>query len=152
MLRVTAFASVLACLALGHAVAQTSAGSRVPDGTYLTTCKNVRFSDNVLEAACMTERGHSVVSRLLLSNCARGSDIANRNGFLYCWAGAHPEGGAIPRGTYATSCDEIRVDGNTLRAQCKSRTGRVVSATLDLKLCPTGAEIINNDGQLLCPR
>ena len=54
----------------------------------------------------------------------------------------------IPGGTYQETCQNIRVDGYQLRADCKRLHSGVKSTSIDLRGCQ--GEIENWDGRLSC--
>ena len=73
-----------------------------------------------------------------------------------CTAGAaqaqgYNNTGYIPAGSYQQSCQNIRVRGNRLRAECTNTSGQWVASSLQLNQC-RGGDIANYNGQLTCAR
>lgn len=60
-----------------------------------------------------------------------------------------PRSVAVPGGSYLQSCADVRVEGDTLRAECKMRSGARYSAHVSVSGCK-GADIENHGGQLRC--
>lgn len=54
----------------------------------------------------------------------------------------------LPRGNYRESCGAIRVDGNYLKASCRTQEGWWRNTSLDLRACDRN--IVNVDGHLRC--
>ena len=70
-------------------------------------------------------------------------DIFNDDGVLRCSRGM-----PAPPGSYTASCEQIRVEGKDLLANCRSRRGNLIGARLsDWRQCTS--QIANNDGMLL---
>jgi hypothetical protein len=66
------------------------------------------------------------------------------------YAPGGPYGGwGVPRGSYRTSCEGVRVDGYRLKASCLTEHGRWRRSSLDLRACE-GSDIENRDGYLRC--
>ncbi|MGQ3676070.1 CVNH domain-containing protein [Xanthobacter sp. TB0139] len=138
-----------------------------PQGSYRQTCGQINQNRNILRATCRDQRGRWVDSRLDMRNCAPRSDIANRNGQLWCERGGrpgpgpgpHPGPGPGPRpgtgngpqGSYRQSCGQINQVGNILRATCRDQRGRWVDSRLDILACAPRSDISNRNGQLFCP-
>ena len=59
--------------------------------------------------------------------------------------------GNVPAGSYTQSCQNIRVHGDRLIAQCQANNGQYVRSSLQLDQCGNG-DIANYDGQLVCAR
>lgn len=55
---------------------------------------------------------------------------------------------APPPGTYRQSCTNIRMQGSTLTATCRSMDGRRIQTALGVARC--SGDIGNNNGQLQC--
>ena len=73
-------------------------------------------------------------------------DIFNDDGVLRCSRGT-----PAPPGSYTASCEQIRVEGKDLLANCRSRRGNLIGARLsDWRQCTS--QIANNDGMLQCQR
>jgi hypothetical protein len=56
-----------------------------------------------------------------------------------------------PAGSYQQSCQNIRVRGDELRAECTNTSGQYVRSSLALNACGNG-DIANYNGQLTCAR
>jgi hypothetical protein len=59
--------------------------------------------------------------------------------------------GPAPSGSYLQSCQNIRVRGNMLRADCQQTNGQYVPTRLSLNRCG-GGDIANDNGRLTCAR
>ncbi len=157
-------------LLLFGGVLESAHAQRVPPGSYLQSCRDVRTPNGRdLVAVCQTARGDSRPSRLEDFNSCRG-DISNQNGQLFCerrggggggWgpgpgpgprpgAGPVPGSGNGPQGSYRQSCGNIDRRGNVLNAVCLNRAGRWVPSRLDMFACAPNGDIRNNNGQLAC--
>lgn len=133
----------------------------VPGGSYLDTCKNVRFdaATNRLDADCEatprgTWEGEAVHSGdpFYITDCIPNS-IFNANGDLYCYAGKPwGKGRVIPQGSYLASCAHSRVVNNVLMAKCDDSSDDAHSADLNLNECRWGGDISNNHGSLTCEK
>ena len=60
-----------------------------------------------------------------------------------------PESIAVPRGSYLDSCENARVEGDTLTASCKTQTGRLREGSISVSNC-AGVDISNRYGFLIC--
>ena len=81
-------------IAIGALLVVLSAGApasaqRIPPGSYVQTCQNIRFDGAVLSAACLSGGGRYIPTQLAVGSC-RGA-ISNTNGQLTC-----PGGGGGP--------------------------------------------------------
>ena len=157
-------------LLLFGGVLDSAHAQRMPPGSYLQSCRDVRIvHGRDLAANCKTSRGDLRSSQLADFNSCRG-DISNQNGQLFCerrgggggggWApgpGQRPGAGPVPgsgngpQGSYRQSCGNIDRRGNVLNAMCRDRGGRWVQSRLDLLACAPNGDIRNNNGQLACP-
>ena len=59
--------------------------------------------------------------------------------------------GALPSGSYQSSCTNARVRNNTLVASCTNNSGQRVRSSIAVNAC-TNADIGNINGQLSCVR
>lgn len=129
-----------------------------PRGSYRATCRDdqlVRGRSGTIDliASCQTRSGRLVDATLPNVRACNG-DISNDDGRLVCQKG--PDLGELPRGSYAGSCRDARLEqrpGGTvdLLASCKTRSGRFVDATLpNVRGCK--GDIGNDNGQLVCAR
>jgi hypothetical protein len=77
------------------------------------------------------------------------NDQNNRPGGYYNNGQGGYQGG-VPGGSYTQTCQDIRVSGNTLKANCQKTNGRYSKTSLDnFNQC---SEISNNNGKLRCNR
>jgi hypothetical protein len=120
------------------AVAQTA----LPPGPYNETCQGMEMKGSTLHAKCQTSDGKWAAAKL--NNADKCSDgVINLNGVLSCQAGL------LPPGSYVDTCSDVRLEGTTLRANCKNK---------DTKLTPTElknanqckGDIANYGGALKC--
>lgn len=56
--------------------------------------------------------------------------------------------GGLPYGSYRQTCQNIRLDGNTLKARCQKIDGGWRNTSLDYRGC--GGQVINDNGNLRC--
>lgn len=108
----------------------------VPNGSYKATCRDIAVERNNLYATCKTATGKWKQTALAHGQCK--TDIYNSNGNLAC---------NLPFGSYQRSCQNARVEGDTLIAQCKNRSGRLINTSISAKC---GKDIANIDGNLRC--
>ena len=60
-------------------------GYGLPGGSYQQSCTNERMNGSTLSATCTSANGQQINSSINVRNCqSRGTDIANRNGYLSC--------------------------------------------------------------------
>lgn len=104
------------------AVLGLSAGQaqQAPAGSYQKTCSNIAVSGTTLNASCKTFNQQSMQTSLpYFASCV--GDIGNINGTLAC---------AGPNGSYALTCTNATVSGNTLSATCRKRDQTPVQTSL----------------------
>lgn len=153
--------ALAAAISLSPVPARAEPAAMVPGGSYLDTCKNVRFDPATgrLDADCeATPRGawegEAVRSGdpFYVTGCTPNS-IFNANGDLYCYAD-RPWGKdrVIPQGSYLASCAHSRVVNNVLMARCDDSSDDAHSADLNLNECRWGGDISNNQGSLACEK
>lgn len=122
-----------------------------PPGTYRETCVNIQVRGGTLFAYCQDRDGRWRSTALpYVDDCA--SAPANDNGQLTCprredWR----ERDSLPRGSYAETCRDVRMRGDTLTARCQSFSGRWVRTSLD-NIGGCVGEVVNDNGQLQCGR
>jgi hypothetical protein len=93
---------------------------QAPAGSYQKTCSGVSVSGTTLKANCKTFSGQSVPTELdFYASCV--GDLGNINGTLAC---------AGPNGSYALTCENATVKGDTLSARCKKKDGQMHDASL----------------------
>ena len=126
----------------------------LPYGDYVQTCRNIHVYGNRLEAECQTLNGGWRRTALdYVRQCS--SPIANDNGSLVCGRDRYGYNrewqGGVPDGTYALTCRNIRVYGNTLEAECQREDGSWRRSSLDHVGQCTSPPAIDN-GYLVCGR
>jgi hypothetical protein len=147
-----AAAAALATVAV-LAFASTAEARWMPGGSYRDTCVNVSFDGDLLTARCQrVGRGWKNTWLRHADDC--DGNIANDDGQLVCDDDFTPadtdhsnDGG--PSGYYERSCNSIHMDGYTLRAMCRTRSGSWRWTSLDDAYDCDG-HIANRDGQLYC--
>jgi hypothetical protein len=116
----------------------------LPPGSYRLTCKDNIVDGAVLKAVCEDERGRWVSTSLARFDRCR--TISNDNGKLVCGGSS---GSRIPSGSFAATCRDIAVAGDTLRASCETVRGSWVPASLpNYRRC--AGDIRNSNGRLEC--
>jgi hypothetical protein len=123
-----------------------------PYGDYQQTCRDIRYNGNLLTANCQKRDGGWRASSLDYRGC-RGP-VINDDGHLKCGEGGPGHGnvgaGGLPRGDYKETCQNIRMDGSKLVANCQKRDGGWSTSKVDNAYqC---RNIVNNDGRLECSR
>lgn len=161
-------ALVMSTLAGGTALAQMYGAA--PAGSYQQSCSNIRVRGNgLLMASCMNNSGQRVRSQIAYQSC-RGADIGNIDGQLRCVRSGNGYGrglgrysnrrggrygngynnGALPAGSYQASCNNARMQGSTLSANCRNNSGAYMTSFLDVTQCRSSDDIGNLNGQLRC--
>jgi hypothetical protein len=123
-----------------------------PPGDYQQTCRDIRYSGTILTANCQKRDGGWRGTSLDYRGC-RGP-VINDNGNLRCGQGGGYGGnvghGGLPRGDYKLTCNNMRMEGSTLVANCEKRDGGWRSTKVDNAYqC---RNIVNDDGRLVCSR
>jgi hypothetical protein len=128
-----------------------------PWGDYQQTCRDIRYNGTILTANCQKRDGGWRGTSLDYRGC-RGQ-VINDNGYLRCGEGGRPGSGGgygnvgpggLPHGDYKLTCQNIRMDGNRLVADCQKRDGGWRSTKVDNAYqC---RNIVNDDGRLVCSR
>jgi hypothetical protein len=130
--------TILLCSINGLSAAQEAN----PAGSYQQTCNDISVKKGNLYAKCQDTKGKAHSAKL--AHYEKCSDITNKNGKLECSGGG--EGGvpSQPRGSYTSSCHDVRMKGTTLHAICKSLDGRELPTSLkDANRCSEGVANIN---------
>src|SRR5215472_13039268 len=136
----------------GSAARAQSQGGR-PWGDYQKTCRDIRYNGYTLTANCQKRDGGWRSSSLDYRGCH--GPVINDNGNLRCGEGGpgyggHVGPGGLPRGDYKLTCQNMRMDGSTLVANCQKRDGGWRSTSVDNAYqC---RNIVNDDGRLVCSR
>jgi major membrane immunogen (membrane-anchored lipoprotein) len=136
------------CLALLLAVlsnVQASAQSKMPDGSYKDTCRNMHMLVDIMTAQCQNDKGVWTNAKINLSFCE--GDVRNDNGALKCKQKPAP---SPPKGTYSESCRDVKVVGNELRASCQKKNGNWNNTRIKYKKCDR--DIWNDNGELSCSK
>ncbi len=124
-----------------------------PRGDYQQTCRDIRYNGSILTASCQKRDGGWRSSSLDYRGC-RGP-VINDNGNLRCGEGGPGSAGnvgpgGLPRGDYRLTCQNIRMDGSKLVANCQKRDGGWRTSNVDNAYqC---RNIVNDDGRLVCSR
>jgi hypothetical protein len=123
-----------------------------PYGDYQKTCRDIRYNGSILTANCEKRDGGWRSTSLDYRGC-RGP-VINDNGNLRCGEGGPGHGnagaGGLPRGDYKLTCNNMRMEGSTLVANCEKRDGGWRSSKVDNAYqC---RNIVNDDGRLVCSR
>jgi hypothetical protein len=115
----------------------------VPPGSYVETCRGIRFDDNTLTAKCQTMNGRWVRTTLRdRQQCVGG--IVNDDGQLQCGRRTF-----AAHGSFLQTCAPVYVRGDFLRARCQTVNGGWVWSSLnDFDDCH--GDIANQNGQLRC--
>ena len=137
--------------------ASASLAQSAPSGSYQQTCRNIGVRGDVLTATCRDVNGSWRTAQMRDVDSCNG-DIANDNGALRCagsyqgsynggYSGGYNQGG-IPSGSYAQTCQDVRIRGNDLEATCRGENGGWRTSRLsNFDRC---SDIANDDGQLRC--
>jgi len=129
-------------------------GPGIPEGSYLDSCQGCRLEEGgklLVCARCTLPGKASSESRLRLRQCTTGL-VDNIHGQLTCV----PEQNAddIPPGPYADTCLGCKLQDLGRRLTCSSCTtknGRRRATSISLLACAPPLEVVNSDGQLVCP-
>lgn len=126
---------LLAVLAL--AVALPALAQVPPAGSYQQTCKDITVTGTTLNATCSWQGSYGAPSSLNYASGCVG-DIANVRGVLAC-TGAN--------GSFSLTCRNAHVEGRTLHAECRNKSGQYVKASLP-NFTGFDHNISNCDGKL----
>ncbi len=114
-----------------------SAALAAPAGSYQKTCTDISVAGTTLNATCKTFNQQPMKTSLpYYASCV--GDIGNINGTLAC---------AGPNGSYALTCEDAAVKGDTLTARCKKINGQFVDSALK-NFQGFQGDISNCDGKL----
>lgn len=127
--------------------AYANAQKLVPNGSYKDTCRMIQVIGGTLIAQCQKKDGTWRNSTLRYETCE--GDIRNENGELKCKQKAKPVK-PLPKGSYKSTCKDIRVDGDYLRAKCEKRNGGWNNTKIKYKKC--SGDIWNDNGELRCKK
>jgi hypothetical protein len=137
--------AVVSLLILATSLAMaTSAGAQAtpPPGPYNESCQSIEMKGSTLHAKCQTAEGKWVDAKLdKATQCSDG--VVNLNGILSCQAGL------LPPGSYVPTCADVRMEGTTLKANCKDNKEKLTATELkNANQCK--GDIANNNGSLKC--
>ena len=128
------------------------------NNSYTQTCRDVRRRGDTLSAVCQSRDGDWHQTTLNDYQDCRGQ-IVNDGGNLRCdnsnynnvSGGPGDYRGGYPGGSYAATCQNIRVSGDDLVASCQKTNGGWRNTKLDdFQGCR--ADIVNDNGRLRCGR
>jgi hypothetical protein len=119
-----------------------NAQSAPPPGPYTESCRDIEMRGTTLTATCKASSGKWEKTRL--KNADKCSDgVANTDATLVCRTGL------LPPGSYVSTCDNVRLEGTTLKANCNNSKGKAVATELrNANQCT--ADIANHEGVLKC--
>ena len=166
------FTAVLALMICGTWLTSAAQG---PGGSYRETCRDIGVRGSTLYATCRDVNNEWRETRLDgFQSC--GADIQNQNGNLTCSGEGggygyrrdrdydhdrdrdhdrdydrdrdRDQGYGGDRDSYRQTCQDVRNDGNKLRARCQKADGGWRNTSLkDFNQC---RNIVNEDGHLRC--
>jgi hypothetical protein len=143
----------LRCVSAGYssAVPGVYRGPVGAAGTpYTQTCKDIKSHGDELEARCKNNNGDWQNTSIHDYRKCHGQ-IVNQDGALRCVAASAGFVGNVPPGSYTQSCQDVRVNGDDLEAECTTTGGDTRHAKLDdYQKCRS--DIINDDGHLRCSK
>jgi hypothetical protein len=130
--------------------------AQIPGGSYQLTCRNIGTQGSTLYATCDDGQGGWHSTRLRGYQRCNG-EIQNIYGGLQCTGGNQGYNGGYdegyysgPQGSYAQTCQNISISGNTLRATCQDGYGGWRQTSIrNYNQC---RDIVNNNGRLQCAR
>lgn len=134
------------------ALPEEAAAQNLPGGSWSQSCRNAQLRGDQLYAQCRGRDGNWHNTRIDLDRCGRGGTVGNNNGELVCERLGQGAGN-FPPGSWNQSCRNARMegrDGDTLRAECRTRDGRWIQTRLDTDRCGRNRAVANNNGQLVC--
>jgi CVNH domain len=172
------YISALAVAALAFVLAGTGtpAAAQAPRGSYEQTCRHIGVRGSTLYAECQNTGGGWQTTQLRDFDRCNG-EIQNINGSLQCSGGnGYGNNGygrdadrdrdrdrdhdgdhdrdrgyrnnGLPYGSYSQTCQNIRVNGNTLEASCQKKNGKLKNTSLhNFSQC---RDIENDNGKLRC--
>jgi hypothetical protein len=156
----------IAVLALMIGWPWLNSAAQVPGGSYRETCRDANVRGSALYANCKDTNNQWRATQLNDYQRCHG-EIQNLNGNLTCTGqgggygydrdhdgnrdgdhGYYGNGGA-PRGSYLQTCQNVRTDGNTLKASCQkvNNSGWRNTSLKNFNQCRA---IENEDGHLRC--
>lgn len=162
-----------AILALAIAGPWAACAAQAPSGSYQQTCKDIGVRGSTLYARCKDANNEWRDTQLQDYGRCRG-EIQNLNGSLQCTDQGGGYGGnydrdrdrdrdhdhdrdrdrgrynnGAPNGSYTQTCQNITVAGNTLRASCQKKNGKLKNTSLNnFNRC--NGDIQNDNGKLRC--
>lgn len=150
----TTFGMVALTIALWNP-GTSCAAQEVPSGSYRQTCRDIGMNGSTLHASCQNSNGNWHSAQLQdFQRCT--DEIVNVDGALRCNMGEDNRQSGYgrdraPGGGYTQTCQEARTSGDTLEANCQTRSGQWTRTTLEnFNQCTGGIE--NDDGRLVCSK
>ena len=124
-----------------------------PEGSYSNSCRDVRYDGDGLTAKCRRADGSWRNTWLPNADNCDGN-IVNDDGQLECVVGRgrdwdRDSGDGGPSGPYERSCNNIRMEGYTLKATCQRNDGSWRWTELKYAYDCDG-RIGNANGRLVC--
>jgi CVNH domain len=118
---------------------------------YTETCKDIKSHGDELAARCKNNNGDYQNTSIHDYRKCHGQ-IVNQDGALRCVAaGVGGARGNAPFGSYVQSCQNVRVSGDELEAECATNGRDTRHSKLDdYQKCKS--DIINDDGHLRCSK
>lgn len=114
---------------------------QLPGGSWTLSCNSPRIVFSQLEARCRDRNGQYQLSRLYLP-CDK--PVSNLNGHLICGGVADLLGGS-----WYQSCRNLKWDGTTLFAECRTKSDKWRDNTIVPGQCKS-KQAWNNNGYLTC--
>jgi hypothetical protein len=119
-------------------VAGGAAAEDAPSGSYQDTCSDISMDGHTLNATCRTFDQDENQTSLPYANSCVGV-VSNVDGVLACTG---------PTGSYALTCRNASVSGNTLTAECQRRDGTTYVES-SVEFSGFQHPVTNCDGQLV---
>ena len=128
--------------------AEEMQSDKLPQGSYLQTCREATLKNGHLLAICQKSDGGWGPALLEKSSLPCDGDIKNNNGELLCTKDM--ESTDVPEGTYQKSCKKSLLLNGSLYSICEKKDRTLNPTVLDKKYIPCNGDIENNDGELIC--
>src|SRR5262249_44801945 len=110
--------------------------------------RDIDFDGRFLGALCQDKRGGWQDSGLDVKGCKHDQVIGAKDGLLVCLR--VPGGREPPAGSYRDSCRGVEFDGRFVSGECRGAEGAGQKASLDMRTCKDGADMLNDDGEIVC--
>jgi hypothetical protein len=149
-MRALSITSALAFSLVSLSTTNSWATSDMPRGSWKQSCIFIDMAGSTLLAECKKIDGSLVESSLNMKTCARRSTVSNMDGVLTCDKGTKASTETqLPKGSWSESCTNGRMEGSVLLARCRTKSGQMRSASLNVAECKQSS-VWNNDGWLSC--